>query len=428
MSLNISSTFELLINVEAFAFSCGRCDHAPFDSPDKLNKHISSKHRQSSTFNYNGASYPLISAEGKYLCPKCSASMASISGLRRHLARVCGRSAHTSAAVQTDAPEAGTDAIPEEETVAMALNFECLNPQPSALEDIGFTYENIWQDAICTRCKFVVDKAVLIDHLTQKHGLDNLNEDTVLRVAHQYVLRPHLAIIWDETTENQVDDSDDEDHGSSLFNPTAFRPGSVALRGIRAQDGFKCEVCEQRLRHICVKTKEGMRTHYRRHHPDQAVEYHQVRVQAFYARSDVQSQLRVVEVTETQSTNVAPLSAFGIPEDIHSVPGHDSEVVERKDLNQFGVKFQGYTLLEIVDLSDLGNFLHNPQDESFELLKKLTLRMLEASREDTMAGFQPLLGKVMVGDSEKDYFYEVQEHATLEHMRRSGQKSSGLHG
>ncbi|KAK9489748.1 hypothetical protein V1508DRAFT_400536 [Lipomyces doorenjongii] len=84
----------------------------------------------------------------------------------------------------------------------------------------------------------------------------------------------------------------------------------------------------------------------RRHHPDQAVEYHQVRVQAFYARSDVQSQLRVVKVTETQSTNVTPLSAFGIPEDIHSGPFNDSEVVERKDLNQFGVKFQGYTLLE----------------------------------------------------------------------------------
>ncbi|KAK9489749.1 hypothetical protein V1508DRAFT_33081 [Lipomyces doorenjongii] len=191
MSLNISSTFELSINVSAIyqpkpcAFSCGRCD------PDKLNKHISSKHRQSSTFNYNGASYPLISAEGKYLCPNCSASMASISGLRRHLARVCGSSAHTSAAVQTDAPEASTDAMPEEETVATPLNFE----EPRALEDIGFTYENIWQVAICVRCKFVVNKAVLIDRLTQKHGLDNLNDDAILRVAHQYVLRPHLAII-----------------------------------------------------------------------------------------------------------------------------------------------------------------------------------------------------------------------------------------
>ncbi|KAK9427059.1 hypothetical protein V1505DRAFT_381446 [Lipomyces doorenjongii] len=145
-----------------------------------------------------------------------------------------------------------------------------------------------------------------------------------------------------------------------------------------------------------------MRTHYKRHHPNQTVEYHQVRVQAFYGRSN------------TQSTDLAPLSAFGIPTNIHSF-------LERKDLNQSGVKFQGYTLLEIVDSSDLGNILHNSQDESFELLKKLTLRMLEASREDTMAGFQPLLGKVMVWDSDKDYFCESA-------MRRSGQKSSGLHG
>ncbi|KAK9427396.1 hypothetical protein V1505DRAFT_380321 [Lipomyces doorenjongii] len=72
-------------------------------------------------------------------------------------------------------------------------------------------------------------------------------------------------------------------------------------------------------------------------------------------------------------------------------PSYACRIVERKDLNQSGVKFQGYTLLEIVDSSDLGNILRNSQDESFELLKKLTLRMLEASREDTMAGFQPLL-------------------------------------
>ncbi|KAK9488999.1 hypothetical protein V1508DRAFT_401297, partial [Lipomyces doorenjongii] len=170
------------MSAEAFAFSCGRCDS------DKLNKHISSKHRQSSTFNYNGASYPLISAEGKYLCPNCSASMASISGLRRHLARVCGRSAHTSAAVQTDAPEAGTDAMPEEEAVATPLK---ISRNPAR-----------WRTS-CSLTKIFgrspsVLGAMLIDHLTQKHGLDNLNEDAILRVAHQYVLRPHLAIIWDE--------------------------------------------------------------------------------------------------------------------------------------------------------------------------------------------------------------------------------------
>ncbi|KAK9349981.1 hypothetical protein V1523DRAFT_421225 [Lipomyces doorenjongii] len=105
------------MSTEALAFSCGSCDHAPFDSPDKLNKHISGKHRQSSN--------------GKYSCPKCSSSMASISGLRRHLARVCRRrSWHTSAAVQTDAPEAGPDALPEQETEATAFTLEGLSPHP----------------------------------------------------------------------------------------------------------------------------------------------------------------------------------------------------------------------------------------------------------------------------------------------------------
>ncbi|KAK9481442.1 hypothetical protein V1527DRAFT_379303, partial [Lipomyces starkeyi] len=107
-------------------------------------------------------------------------------------------------------------------------------------------------------------------------------------------------------------------------------------------------------------------------------------------------------------------SVFGIPDDIHSVPGHNSTITERKDLNQFGIKFQGYTLLDIVNLSDLGNILHKAEDQSFEVLKCLCLRMLEESREDTKAGFQPMLGKVMVGEPEKDFYYEVQERATLE--------------
>ncbi|KAK9342129.1 hypothetical protein V1522DRAFT_461063 [Lipomyces starkeyi] len=368
----------------------------------KLNKHASSRHRKAANFHFNGVFYPLITTDNdKYACPMCKAETASISNLRRHMGQNCGRN--------QDDPFEGSEPIEEPENDHGKLGINETGPLAisrdvstiSSIGDLGFVIEAMWQVAICTHCKFVVDKALFTDHLKLKHGLDNPNEDAILHVVRQYALRPHLAIIWDETTENEVDESDDEDHGSSLFNPTAFRPGSAALRGIPVQDGFKCEVCEQRLRHICVKTKEGMRTHYKRHHLDQTVEYHQIRVQAFYGRSNVQSQLRFVQVTETQSTDMAPLAAFGIPENIHSAPGHNSTVVERKDLNQFGVKFQGYALLEIVDLSDLGNLLHNSQDESFELLKKLSLRMLEASREDTMAGFQPLLGKVMVGDSDK---------------------------
>ncbi|KAK9310915.1 hypothetical protein V1524DRAFT_473551 [Lipomyces starkeyi] len=349
---------------ETRIFQCTECSHAPFDTTIKLNKHASSRHRKAANFHFNGVFYPLITTDNdKYACPMCKAETASISNLRRHMGQNCGRN--------QDDPFEGSEPIEEPENDHGELGINETGPLAtsrdvstiSSIADLGFVIEAMWQVAICTHCKFVVDKALFTDHLKLKHGLDNPNEDAILHVVRQYALRPHLAFIWDETTENEVDESDDEDHGSSLFNPTAFRPGSAALRGIPVQDGFKCEVCEQRLRHICVKTKEGMRTHY----------------------SNVQSQLRFVQVTETQSTDMAPLSAFGIPENIHSL----------------GSKFQGYALLEIVDLSDLGNLLHNSQDESFELLKKLSLRMLEASREDTMAGFQPLLGKVMVGDSDK---------------------------
>ncbi|KAK9327888.1 hypothetical protein V1520DRAFT_357459 [Lipomyces starkeyi] len=108
------------------------------------------------------------------------------------------------------------------------------------------------------------------------------------------------------------------------------------------------------------------------------------------------------------------ITAFGIPEDIHSVPNHNSNITAKRDLNQFGVKFQVYPLLETLDLSDLGPLLYSPQDRSFELLKHLCLKMFTVTREDTRAGFRPMLGKVMVGERDKDYFYEVQEKATLE--------------
>ncbi|KAK9357332.1 hypothetical protein V1504DRAFT_494537 [Lipomyces starkeyi] len=341
---------------ESTVFQCLECDHAPFDIKAKLNKHSSSKHRKAETSEFSGVAYPLtVTDDDMYACHTCMAKTASVRSLRRQMDRHRYR-AYTERRID------------DTETLVTCGDISEMRSR----EDLGFMIEATWKVAISTRCKFVVDKAVLIDRLKLKHGLDNPNEDAILQIARQYALRPHLAIIWDETTENQVDESDDEDHGSSPFNPTAFRPGSVAVRGIPAQDGFKCEVCETPS---YLRTKEGM-----------------LRVQAFYGRSNVQSQLRSVQVTETQSTDMAPLSAFGIPENIHSVPGHNSTVVERKTSTSSALNFTGI---------DLGNFLHNSQDESFERLKKLSLRMPEASREETMAGFQPLLGKVMVGDSDK---------------------------
>ncbi|KAK9311391.1 hypothetical protein V1524DRAFT_442621 [Lipomyces starkeyi] len=140
---------------------------------------------------------------------------------------------------------------------------------------------------------------MVIEHLTSVHGLEVPNANAVL-----LVLRMHHAI------EDQLDESDDESQGIQLFNPPAFRPGSAPLQGIPVQDGFKCQLCEQRLRQVCVISKEGMRTHYKRHHKAQAVEYYSVQVQALYGRSKTQSQLRFVQVTRTQTGDATPLDIW----------------------------------------------------------------------------------------------------------------------
>ncbi|ODQ74684.1 hypothetical protein LIPSTDRAFT_226800 [Lipomyces starkeyi NRRL Y-11557] len=120
------------------------------------------------------------------------------------------------------------------------------------IEDLGFTIESIWHVAICQRCHFVVDKGMIIDHLNGIHGFEIRNVNAVLLVLRMYHLRIHLAVIWDDNIEDQLDDSDDEDRGPSFFNPPAFRPGSAALQGILVHDGFKCQLCEQRLHHVCT--------------------------------------------------------------------------------------------------------------------------------------------------------------------------------
>ncbi|KAK9327900.1 hypothetical protein V1520DRAFT_357469 [Lipomyces starkeyi] len=74
----------------------------------------------------------------------------------------------------------------------------------SSISDLGFVIEAMWQVAI------------------SEAWARQSKEDAILHVVRQYALRPHLAILWDGATENEVDESDDEDHGSSLFNSTAF--------------------------------------------------------------------------------------------------------------------------------------------------------------------------------------------------------------
>ncbi|KAK9343621.1 hypothetical protein V1522DRAFT_394250 [Lipomyces starkeyi] len=376
-------------------FICDQCMHTPFETKIQLTKHISRKHREAQTFVFKGETYTLVSNDdGKYLCPKCTSQISTIRYVEnsvRHL--VLGNSAWTQAEV--------VRAVAENEAASTHGDVLAQITDCRTVADLGFTIEQTWQVSICTRCKFVVDKAMWIEHIEEKHSLQVANADAVWLVARMYNLRPYLAIVWDESTEDQLDESDDEQEGTSQSSPGAFRPGSAPLEGIPVHDGLKCQLCN---------------------HRGQTVDYHPVHVQTFYGRSKHQSQLRYVEVSPTESSDRIPLSVFGIPDDVHSVPGQNSTITERKDLNQFGIKFQDYTLLDIVNLSDLGNLLHKAEDQSFEVLKGLCLRMLVESGEDTKAGFQPMLGKVMVGEPEKyvngpigimtlikrrDFFYEV---------------------
>jgi hypothetical protein len=67
-------------------FQCTVCNHAPFDTKAKLNKHSSSKHRKAASFDFDGISFPLLLTDDKkYICPTCMAEKSSVSGLRRHM-------------------------------------------------------------------------------------------------------------------------------------------------------------------------------------------------------------------------------------------------------------------------------------------------------------------------------------------------------
>ncbi|KAK9357797.1 hypothetical protein V1504DRAFT_30889 [Lipomyces starkeyi] len=222
-------------------FCCPECNHAAFGSRSALSKHISSNHRRVTSIDFDGQTYPLAVAEDstKYLCPKCDAQINLLGSLKRHMAQFCRASDYGPVRPE---PQNDDDEPQEEESVTRTLNLD----EPRTLDDIGFSYENTWQVAICDFCHFVVDMPMVIEHLTSVHGLEVPNANAVLLVLRMHRLRPHLAITWDDAIEDQLDESDDESQGIQLFNPPAFRPGSAPLQGIPVQDGFKCQLCEQR--------------------------------------------------------------------------------------------------------------------------------------------------------------------------------------
>ncbi|KAK9249907.1 hypothetical protein V1507DRAFT_446227 [Lipomyces tetrasporus] len=171
-------------------------------------------------------------------------------------------------------------------------------------------------------------------HLTNVHKLKIADESAMFNTIRSYKIRPHLAIVWDDLVEEELD---------------AFRPGQAAIDGISVLDGYKCVLCESVLKHRCVRSKDAMRTHYERNHDDQVVEFCPVRVQAFYGRSSVNQQLRYVHVTENDAivtrTNPDDFETLGIPANVHSVPASHAAITDKPDLNQFGIYFLAYKLL-----------------------------------------------------------------------------------
>ncbi|KAK9242220.1 hypothetical protein V1506DRAFT_509649 [Lipomyces tetrasporus] len=225
------------MNLAATEFVCPECDHVAFGSRTALSKHLSSNHRRVTSIDFDGQTYLLAQTEDgtKYLCPKCDTPIALLNSLKRHMGQFCRAYGHerVHAEAGPSAAQAEDNAPQEEETVTSTLNLE----EPRTLDDIGLTYETTWQVAICKLCHFVIDKAM-----------------------------PHLAVIWNDTVENELDESDDEGQGPALFTKPAFRPGSKALAHIPVLPGYKCPLCDQKLTHICVATKgqgQGQGCHFK---------------------------------------------------------------------------------------------------------------------------------------------------------------------
>ncbi|KAK9481864.1 hypothetical protein V1527DRAFT_516266 [Lipomyces starkeyi] len=89
-----------------------------------------------------------------------------------------------------------------------------------------------------------------------------------------YKLRPHLIVIWDESTEQELDDSDDEGASTKEFEVEAFRPGSAAISDVPIVDGLKCITCERGLTHKCLQSKmlNQFRNFFHEVQEDQTVE------------------------------------------------------------------------------------------------------------------------------------------------------------
>ncbi|KAK9489008.1 hypothetical protein V1508DRAFT_131685, partial [Lipomyces doorenjongii] len=220
---------------EIAVYQCTKCNHEPFDSKAKLTKHISNYHREATTITYKGKEYPLIiGSNSNYVCPTCKNEYSSISNLTYHLNRHC----HSSNSFNIPA----TNTSHSDNSLNQSGMSEDITVRSTITEAdsvAGLVFNSVWNIFICKRCCRVVDKSGMARHLTRVHKLTISNLDTMLTTLRSYNVRAHLAVIWDQRIEEDLDDSDGDSAWQETFKEVAFRPGSRAIDGIPVYDGFK---------------------------------------------------------------------------------------------------------------------------------------------------------------------------------------------
>ncbi|KAK9234200.1 hypothetical protein V1525DRAFT_428640 [Lipomyces kononenkoae] len=229
----------------------------------------------------------------------------------------------------------------------------------------GFSFEGVTYPLIMTQD----DKYACPTCGTESSNLSNLRRHMAARCRLHITRRHGINSVWNVITCNRcnhiVDKSMVEDHFTNNAMWSTIRAYRVtphlAVQLGDADDEYAARTgCES-------AAVEGVSVHRCRNHANQVVDFSAI------AENDA-----TADVAETDTDDI---TKFGIPAN-------------------FGRVFFAYKLLEWLDLAEL-EMLHSPRDRSFDALKRITTQMLEDSRADVTAGFQVMLGKVMVGDEKR---------------------------
>ncbi|KAK9357798.1 hypothetical protein V1504DRAFT_436397 [Lipomyces starkeyi] len=327
--------------------SCVTCGEV-FEKQTALKKHRENKHPNGTAFKIGEKEYDLIQGvqEGKFMCPICGCPVYS----------------------QSDDDGSGEERITEN---------DCLS-----LDGLGFHVDHQWKVASCKNCRYIVDPARIIQHVSKTHRLAIPDMEQARNTIHASGLRPHLAVL---TRSSQDDYSSSDDDSEALphdFSTSGFLPGSTPVKHLRIYQGFKCMICLD----TCTLKQSSMRSHIFRHHRgSEGKHYAPTSVQAFYDRSAGQQQLCYIEVSIAE-------------EDKYFA----SSTTEKERQEPVWRQIGAYHLIEnVIDFEELKPWFLKPTMKDFQELKRLTVVYLQDCWTHVRAGFQPILAKIMQFDENR---------------------------